>query len=58
MPHLQSSLSRCSCSEVCRKMGISAATFYRWKQLYGGLMPFEVKRLRQLEEESTRTLGS
>jgi putative transposase len=25
--------------EVCRKMGVSEATFYRWKQLYGGLMP-------------------
>ena len=40
--------------EVCRKMGISEATFYRWKQLYGGLMPSEVKKLRQLEEENTR----
>ena len=33
-------------AEVCRKMGISEATFYRWKQLYGGLMPSEVKKLR------------
>ena len=32
-------------AEVCRKMGISEATFYRWKQLYGGLMPSEVKKL-------------
>jgi putative transposase len=40
--------------EVCRKMGISEATFYRWKQLYGGLMPSEVKKLRQLEEENAR----
>ena len=40
--------------EVCRKMGISEATFYRWKQHYGGLMPSEVKRLRQLEEENGR----
>jgi putative transposase len=30
------------------------ATFYRWKQLYGGLMPSEVKKLRQLEEENGR----
>jgi putative transposase len=35
-------------------MGISEATFYRWKQLYGGLMPSEVKKLRQLEEENAR----
>ena len=31
--------------EVCRRMGISQATFFRWKQVYGGLMPSEVKRL-------------
>ncbi len=41
-------------AEICRKMGISQATFFRWKQLYGGLMPSEVRRLRQLEEENTR----
>jgi putative transposase len=41
-------------AEVCRKMGIAEATFYRWKQLYGGLMPSEVRKLRQLEEENTR----
>ena len=35
-------------------MGISEATFYRWKQLYGGLIPSEVKKLRQLEEENAR----
>jgi len=35
-------------------MGISEATFYGWKQLYGGLMPSEVKKLRQLEEENAR----
>jgi putative transposase len=40
--------------EVCRKMGVSEPTFYRWKQKYGGLMPSEVQRLRQLEEENTR----
>ena len=33
---------------MCRKMGISEATFYRWKQLYGGLMPSEVKKPREL----------
>jgi putative transposase len=41
-------------AEVCRNMGIAEATFYRWKQLYGGLMPSEVKKLRQLEEENSR----
>lgn len=43
-----------SIGEVCRKMGISDQTFYRWKKRYGGLMPSEVKRLKQLEEENTR----
>jgi putative transposase len=38
--------------EVCRKMGISEATFYNWKKKYGGLGVSELRRLRQLEEEN------
>ena len=38
--------------EVCRKMGISEATFYNWKKKYGGLGTSELRRLRQLEEEN------
>jgi len=38
--------------EVCRTAGISADTFYNWRKKYAGLMPSEMKRLRQLEEES------
>ncbi len=38
--------------EVCRKAGISEATFYAWRKKYAGLMPSEMKRLRQLEEEN------
>jgi putative transposase len=41
-------------AEVRRKMEIAEATFYRWKQLYGGLMPSEVRKLRQLDEDNTR----
>ena len=41
-------------AEVCRKMGVSEATYFRWKQKYAGLMPSEVRRLRHLEEENTR----
>ena len=52
--HPRSSASRLDTTEICRKMGISEATFYRWKQLYGGLMPSEVKKLRQLEEKNAR----
>jgi putative transposase len=51
---LQQAESGTQVAEVCRKMGIAEATFYRWKQLYGGLMPSEVKKLGQLEEENTR----
>jgi putative transposase len=38
--------------EVCRKAGISEATYYAWRKKYAGLMPSEMKRLRQLEEEN------
>jgi putative transposase len=38
--------------EVCRKAGISEATFYVWRKKYSGLMPSEMKRLKQLEEEN------
>jgi putative transposase len=43
-----------SVEDTCRKAGISIQTYYRWRQKYGGLMPSEMKRLRQLEEENTR----
>ncbi len=43
-----------SVEEVCRKAGISVQTYYRWRKKYGGLMPSEMKRLRQLEEENQR----
>ncbi len=39
-------------AEVCRKMGISENTYYRWKKKFGGLLPSEMKKLRQLEEEN------
>ena len=39
-------------AEVCRKMGISDATFYNWRKKYGGLGVSELRRLKQLEEEN------
>jgi putative transposase len=39
--------------EVCRKAGISEATFYNWRKKYPGLMTSEMKRLRQLEDENS-----
>ena len=41
-------------AEVCSKSGISEQTYYRWRKKYGGLMPSEMKRLKQLEEENKR----
>ena len=41
-----------SVAEVCRKAGISEATYYVWRKKFGGLMPSEMKRLKQLEEEN------
>jgi putative transposase len=41
-------------AEVCRKAGISQATYFNWKKKYAGLMPSEMKRLRQLEEENSK----
>ena len=40
--------------EVCRKMGITQATYYNWKKKYGGLGVTELRRLKQLEEENFR----
>ena len=49
---LQQADSGTAVAEVCRKAGISDATFYNWRKKYGGMTPSEVKRLKQLEEEN------
>jgi putative transposase len=41
-------------ADVCRKHGVSSATFYKWKAKYGGLDVSEAKRLRSLEDENRR----
>lgn len=41
-------------AEVCRKAGISQATYFNWKKKYAGLLPTEMRRLRELEEENGR----
>jgi Transposase. len=51
---LQQSDTGVRVEEICRKMGISEATFYNWKKKYGGLGVGELRRLRQLEEENTK----
>ena len=41
-------------NEVCRKLGVSEPTFYRWKSKFGGMLPSDMKRLKQLEEENAK----
>lgn len=41
-------------AEICRKAGISQATYFSWKKKYAGLLPTEMKRLKQLEDENAR----
>ena len=41
-------------ADVCRRHGISSATFYKWKSKYGGLEVSDARRLRQLEQENAR----
>ena len=40
--------------EVCRKLGISEQTFYRWKRKFAGMGVAEVRKLKQLEEENRK----
>ena len=41
-------------NEMCRKHGISSATYYKWKSKYGGLEASELKRIKELEAENAR----
>ena len=41
-------------ADLCRKHGVSQATFYKWKAKYGGLEVSEARRLRALEDENAR----
>jgi putative transposase len=40
--------------EICRKMGVSEPTFYRWKKVYVGMGVAEIRRLKQLEDENAK----
>lgn len=40
--------------EVCRKLGISEQTYYRWRKGYGGMRVDQAKRLKELEKENAR----
>ena len=39
-------------TEICRRAGISEATYFNWKKKYDGLLPTEMRRLKQLEDEN------
>ena len=41
-------------AEICREAGISQATYFNWKKKYAGMLPSEMKRLRELEQENAR----
>jgi len=41
-------------AEVCRKAGISPATYFNWKKKYAGMLPTDMKKLRELEDENKR----
>ncbi len=41
-------------AEICRKAGISQATYFNWRKKYGGLLPDEMRRLKALEDENSR----
>lgn len=43
--------------DICRKLGITEATFYRWKKTYAGVILCELRELRQLREENRRLKG-
>lgn len=40
--------------EINREHGVSKASFYKWRQLYGGMEASELKRIKELEEENAR----
>ena len=41
-------------AEICRKAGISQATYFNWKKKYAGMLPTDMKKLRELEDENRR----
>jgi len=41
-------------AEICRKLGVSEPTFYRWQKRYGGLGIAEIRELRQLRDENKK----
>ncbi|MBL0745946.1 transposase [Chryseolinea lacunae] len=40
--------------DICREMGITSATFYKWRQRYAGMQASEVKKMKELQEENAK----
>jgi putative transposase len=53
-PGITLALTRLSAADLCRKHGISDATFYNWRSKYGGMEASEAKRLKALEDENKK----
>jgi putative transposase len=51
---LQQVASGVPVGDVCRQVGISEQTFYRWKKAYGGMLPSEARELKQLRDENAK----
>lgn len=51
---LRQAESGTSVEEICRRMGISEPTFYRWKKKFAGMGVAEIRRLKQLEDENRK----
>ena len=43
--------------EICRRMGVSEPTFYRWRKKFAGMGVAEIRRLKQLEDENRKLKG-
>ena len=41
-------------AEICRKLGVSGTTFFRWKKQFAGMATAEIRRLKQLEEDNAK----
>ena len=51
---LQQATTGVPVGDVCRQVGISEQTFYRWKKSYGGMLPGEARELKQLRDENAK----
>ena len=51
---LQQAAGGMAVGDVCRQVGISEQTFYRWKKEYGGMLPSEARELKQLRDENAK----